>query len=65
MDERELRLAFKTPYREPAIGELIARFERAFRESAGDTQTAMVAVNEVLEEPIPYEVFLNRMAEAS
>jgi hypothetical protein len=61
MDEREFRAALDKTYAEPSLEALIERFQRAFEASNGDTQTAMVVVNELLEEPLQYEQFLQRM----
>ena len=61
MDKLEFEAAFRVPYAEPRLQLLVRRFHLAFERSQGDTQTAMVAVNELLDEPIPYEVFLTRM----
>ncbi|MCI0589110.1 MAG: hypothetical protein L0323_20020 [Planctomycetes bacterium] len=63
MDLGAFEEAYGATWREPDFDALVRRFNWAYRESAGDTDSAMAAVNEVLATPMTYEAFFARMVE--
>jgi hypothetical protein len=54
MDARSIEQTYNASWRDAGLVKLMQRFDWALRRSEGDIDTAMAAVNEVLEKPITY-----------
>jgi hypothetical protein len=65
MDTPTFEAAFDAPYREPDRKTLIAVYEAAFERTGGDVASAMAAVNELLIEPVPFDVLMQRFKDAA
>jgi hypothetical protein len=65
MDPAALRAAFDAQFEEPALEYLVFRFNGAFQRTAGDTHSAMAAVNELMVKPITYETLMGRLERAA
>ncbi len=65
MDGATFQAALETQIPEPDLDHLIKRFNLAFRGTEGNTDAAMAAVNEVLANPISYDVLMGRIKKAA
>ncbi len=57
MDPASLEAAFRAPAPDRSLAKLARRFEHAFR-STQDLDSAMAAVNELLDRPLSYQEFI-------